>query len=126
MQIITFDETAVSKSKSMQDFYTRIGLWDQFVQEHTDIRQLWMNKEQNEDLSKALKRNAKKNKDCTGFNQKHLDKMASWDWFNYSPVSESTIPRNELWFLTAMKLNRLPRSLGNKRRTSDGSIPESN
>lgn len=98
MQIITFDETTVSKSKSMQDFYTRIGLWDQFVQEHTDIRQLWMNKEQNEELSKALKRNVKKNKDCTGFNQKHLDKMASWDWFNYSPVSESTIPRNELWF----------------------------
>lgn len=119
MEIIKFTESDISKAKSMQNFYEMVGIWARISDgEKIDVRQLWMNDEENSKLNKALKKNSGKNKDLKGLSQSFRDQAAAMDWLNYSPVSEASIPASELWFFSSEELPEFIASLKAKKENT--------
>lgn len=99
MDKVYFDNSAIETSDSMSAFYKNVGVADKYFKndDYNDVMCYWMNLAQNEELNRCIKENAKKNKKYKHVSKVRLEEMASWDWLNYSPVSDETIPRNELW-----------------------------
>lgn len=101
MTKIDFKIKDIQRATSMQDFYKRVGLLSQLSEENPiDIDKIWMNKKQNEQLKGNIVKNLKKLKEYKDFTEHYIECAVGWDWLNWSPVSDDSIPKYEIWILT--------------------------
>lgn len=95
---IQFADDAISKIRSMDDFYNATGLVD-IIKELgvTNVDQIWMNRDKCENLQDIVMGNLKKSKKYKSWGDRALNTAVAMDWLNYSPVSIPYIPDNEIW-----------------------------
>ena len=98
---IQFTQEQISKIASMGDFYQVTGL-EQMVKEKTitDVNQVWMNRQQCEQLQELVIKNVKKSRKMRAMGDRYIRTSVAMDWLNYSPSSANYIPEWELWVFT--------------------------
>lgn len=97
MLTIHFTDEQLNSATSMEDFYKQTEVWSYICDgPYKDVSQIWMNDKQNDELRSAIQKNAHKNKNVRHISKQIAQRAAQWDWLCYSPVSDETIPRNEI------------------------------
>ena len=95
---VALPREAIDKAACMDDFFKLAGLAEQ-IKDGTiaDIRQLWMNDKQCEQLREAMHKNARKDKRWKHLSDHHLATAVGMDYLNYSPVAVAYVPPGQLW-----------------------------
>jgi len=96
--ILQLPREAVEKAACMDDFYRAAGLAARFESgEVKDVRQVWMNRGQCDELLAALHRNARRDKRWRFLSDHHLQTSIGMDYLCYAPVSVAYVPYGLLW-----------------------------
>lgn len=99
MNIVTFKSDDYAKSSCSTEFYKAIRLFDIIkAGAITDVHQMKINPKTYSEVDERLRSNWKRNKVTKRLRQDKAQSMISFDWMNYSPVQDKSIPENELWW----------------------------
>lgn len=96
--ILQLPKEAIDKAACMDDFFKLAGLTE-YLKEGTisDVRQIWMNDRQCEELREALLKNAPRDKRWRFLSDHHLQTSIGMDYLCYAPVSVAYVPYGLLW-----------------------------
>lgn len=99
---IRFDPKHIEHIIWMDDFYKATGLMGLSEQGLIkDVRQIWMNESQCNEINELCKKNARKSKKYKHLSDHHLETSVAMDWLCYSPVAVPYVPENEIWIWSA-------------------------
>ena len=92
---LKFDLEKIHECWCMMDFYEKIGAIPYFEDKYvTDVKNVYMNREQCEWLNDLFKRNIRKLKMYKHYKEEYTDTIVAFDWLNYSPVLCDELPKN--------------------------------
>ena len=99
MNIVTFKSDDYAKSSCSTEFYKAIRLFDIIkAGAITDVHQMKINPKTYSEVDERLRSNWKRNKVTKRLRQDKAQSMISFDWMNFSPVQDSNVPENEIWW----------------------------
>lgn len=102
MNVVKFKPDDYAKSSCSTEFYKAVGLFDMIKAGIvTDVNQMKINPKTYSEVDEKLRSNWKRNKVTKRFRQDKAESMISFDWMNYSPVQDKTVPENEIWWEAA-------------------------
>ena len=99
MNVVKFKPDDYAKSSCSTEFYKAVGLFDMIKAGIiTDVHQMKINPKTYSEIDERLRSNWKRNKVTRRLRQDKAQLMISFDWMNYSPVQDSNVPENEIWW----------------------------
>ena len=102
MNVVKFKPDDYAKSSCSTEFYKAIGLFDMIKAGIvTDVNQMKINPKTYSEVDEKLRSNWKRNKVTKRLRQDKAESIISFDWMNYSPVQDKTVPENEIWWEAA-------------------------
>lgn len=102
MNVVKFKPDDYAKSSCSTEFYKAVGLFDMIKAGIvTDVNQMKINPNTYKEIDERLRSNWKRNKVTKRLRQDKAESMISFDWMNYSPVQDKTVPENEIWWEAA-------------------------
>ena len=103
---IIYTQEMVSGICSMDDLYKNTGILT-LVKEKTitDVKQIWMNKDECLGLEDIVENNLKRQKKYRYWSEYALHNAVAMDWLCYAPVGVSYVPKGELWIWTQSDAN---------------------
>lgn len=102
MNVVKFKPDDYAKSSCSTEFYKAVGLFDMIkAGAITDVHQMKINPKTYSEVDERLRSNWKRNKVTKRLRQDKAQSMISFDWMNYSPVQDKTVPENKIWWEAA-------------------------
>lgn len=102
MNVVKFKPDDYAKSSCSTEFYKAVGLFDMIKAGIVaDVNQMKINPKTYSEVDEKLRSNWKRNKVTKRLRQDKAESMISFDWMNYSPVQDKTVPENEIWWEAA-------------------------
>ena len=99
MNVVKFKPDDYAKSSCSTEFYKAVGLFDMIKAGIvTDVNQMKINPKTYSEVDERLCSNWKRNKVTKRLRQDKAQSMISFDWMNYSPMQDETVPENEIWW----------------------------
>ncbi|MPN19899.1 hypothetical protein SDC9_167274 [bioreactor metagenome] len=95
--IIKYNIEDFTDISSMEDFYRKLGIWNDMGKTIFDVSQLHMEKENCEILQEYIYNTIRLKSRFKGLADRIPRSVASMDWLNFSPVSNPDMPKDEIW-----------------------------
>lgn len=99
MNIVKFDANSYERCSCSTEFYKAIGLFDTIKSGVIhNVYQMKINPKTYAAVDERMRLNWKRNKVTKRLRQDRAQSMISFDWMNYSPVQDESVPENEIWW----------------------------
>lgn len=99
MNVIKFKPDDYIKCVTSNDFYKAINLYDTIKSGAIkNVYQMKINPITYKTIEERLKTNWKHNRTTRYLTKSRAQSMISFDWMNFSPVQDSNVPENEIWW----------------------------
>lgn len=101
MNVIKFFPTNYAHCVLSQDFYKEIGLWGTIESGRIiNVYQMKINPNTYKAIEEQLRKNWSRSQKTRCYKKSRAQEMISFDWMNFSPVQDSNVPENEIWWET--------------------------
>lgn len=99
MNVVKFKSDDYIKCVTSNDFYKAIDLYDTIKSGAIkNVYQMKINPITYKTIEEQLKANWKHNRITRHLTKSRAQSMISFDWMNFSPVQDSNVPENEIWW----------------------------